>query len=91
LVSSFGPVGDAGGVDGAGGQDVPDRGLGQADVSGAAQAEAADGLGDRALDAGAAVVAAVPGRVVLLGAVAGLDVVQGAGGDDDLGRRPRAA
>lgn len=62
---------------------MADGGLGQADVAGAAQAEAADGLGD-AFDAGAPVVAALPGRVFLLGAVVGLDLMHSLGGDDDL-------
>ncbi len=58
-------------VDGGGGQDVGEVGLGLAAVGSAAQPGPADGLGDGALHAGADVVAGFPLRGLLPGALPG--------------------
>src|SRR5260370_4139936 len=70
---------DADEVDGGGGQDVGEMGLGLATVGSAAQPGAADGLGDGALDAGADVVAGFPLCGLLLGALPGEQFVLFAG------------
>ena len=50
-------------------------GLFQADVAASTQAEGADTLGDGSFDAGSAVVAPLPSRVVLIGPILPLDLV----------------
>jgi 3,4-dihydroxy 2-butanone 4-phosphate synthase len=66
-------------VERCGVQDVGEVGLGLAVVGGAAHPGGADGLGDGALDAGADVAAGLPSGGLLLGALAGEDLVLLAG------------
>jgi hypothetical protein len=61
-------------VDGDGGQDVLEVGLGLPAVAAVAHAVAAGELADGALDAGPDCVALVPGGVLLVGAVADLQL-----------------
>src|SRR6185369_9732127 len=63
-------------VDGDGGQDVLQVGLGLSPVAAVAHAVAAGELADGALDAGPDGVALVPGGVLLVGAVADLQLVE---------------
>src|SRR5207237_562157 len=68
-------------VDGDGGQDVLQVGLGLPAVAAVAHAVAAGEFADGALDAGPDGVALVPGRVLLVGAVADLQLVELARGE----------
>src|SRR5690349_4052119 len=63
-------------VDRDGGQDVLEVGLGLSPVAAVAHAVAAGELADRALDAGPDRVALVPGGVLLVSAVANLQLVE---------------
>ena len=63
-------------VDGDGGEDVLEVGLGLPAVAAVAHAVAVGELADGALDAGSDGVALVPGGVLLVGAVAGLQLVE---------------
>ena len=73
---------DAGEVDRGAGELVLEAGLRETAVAGSAQAAAPDALGDGAFDAGADLVAVLPGVGLLLGAApgGGLRVLRGAGG-----------
>ena len=66
-------------VDRDGGQDMLQVGLGLSPVAAVAHAVAAGELADGALDAGSHSVALVPGGVLLVGAVADLQLVELAG------------
>ena len=63
-------------VDGDGGEDVLEVGLGLSPVAAVAHAVAVGELADGALDAGPDGVALVPGGVLLVGAVADLQLVE---------------
>src|SRR5215831_8468729 len=63
-------------VDRDGGQDMLQVGLGLSPVAAVAHAVAAGELADGALDAGPHGVALMPGEVLLVGAVAGLQLVE---------------
>ena len=64
------------GIDGDGGEDVLEVGLGLPPVAAVAHAVAVSELADGALDAGPDCVPLVPGGVLLAGAVAGLQLVE---------------
>ena len=76
-----GQLAEAFDVDGDGGEHVLQVGLGLAPVAAVAHAVAVGELADGALDAGPHSVALVPGGVLLVGAVTGLQLVELARGE----------
>ena len=76
-------------VDGDGGQDVLQAGLGLSPVAAVAHAVAAGELADGAFDAGPDGVVLVPGGILLAGVVAGLQLVELARGNPRCACRRR--